>query len=181
MIGSHALVNLENGETVLLQVRRHLFVFYMRILFVVLLFFAPLFFTPWIAALLGNVFSVSGPLLFTAVFLLWTLTLWLVFFLQWTDYYLDVWIITDRRVIDIEQKGVFNFEISTFRLEQIQDVTIEVRGVIATLLKFGTIHVHTAGESPNFIIHDAAHPLEVKEALMRAHGTSMATHVRRSL
>ncbi len=181
MIGSHPLVALEQGEKVILQVRRHLFVFWARIIFDAVLFFAPLFITPWAARFLEKLFETPGVPLFFVVYLFWVLIVWTVFFVQWTDYYLDVWIVTTKRVIDIDQKGIFNFEVSTFRLEQIQDVTIEVNGIIATLLKFGNIHVHTAGENPNFIIRDAAHPLEVKEALMQAHGTVMDTRTVRSL
>jgi len=181
MVGSHPLVDLEQDEHVVLQVRRHLFVFWSRIIFDTLLFFAPLIIAQWSAAVLEKLFNAPGAPLFFAVYLLWVLVIWMTFFVQWTDYYLDVWIVTNKRVIDIDQKGIFNFEVSTFRLEQIQDVTIEVNGVIATLLKFGNIHVHTAGENPNFIIRDAAHPLEVKEALIRAHGTVMDTRTTRGL
>ncbi len=173
MYGPHSLVQLENGENVILQIRRHLFVFYMRIAFVVVLVFLPLLLIPVADAALEKIFDANGILVFWALYLMWLLVLSTILFVQWTDYYLDVWIVTNKRVIDIEQKGVFNFEVSTFRLEQIQDISIEINGIIASFLKFGTIHIHTAGESPNLTIRDAARPIEVKEALMRAHGAVM--------
>lgn len=172
MIGNHALVQLEDGEHIVLEIRRHLFVFYARIAFIVVLFFIPLFFAPLLIST-ASAAGAPGGIMFTFYFFVWLLALWVIFFMHWTDYYLDVWIVTNRRVIDVEQKGVFHFEVSTFRLEQIQDVTIEVKGVLATFLKFGTIHIHTAGESPDFVIRDAANPIDVKEALIRTHGTAM--------
>lgn len=97
----------------------------------------------------------------------WTLIVWIKLFAVWTDYYLDVWFITDKRIVDIEQKGFFNRDVSTFRMERIQDVTIEVKGIIATLFDFGDIHVQTAGESREFIIKGIGRPKQVKEIIMR--------------
>lgn len=97
----------------------------------------------------------------------WTLLAWAKLFSIWTDYYLDVWFITNRRIVDIEQKGFFNRDVSTFRMERIQDVTVEINGIIATLLNFGNIHVQTAGESQEFIIKGIARPKHVKDIIMR--------------
>ena len=91
----------------------------------------------------------------------------------WTLYYLDVWIITDKRIIDIEQKGIFNREISTFRTDNIQDVTIEIRGIIGTFLKFGDIHIETASENNSFVIREALNPERVKEVILKQHNEIM--------
>lgn len=104
-------------------------------------------------------------LVFTAS--VWTLLAWVKLFGIWTDYYLDVWFITNKRIIDIEQKGFFNRDISTFRMERIQDVTVEIRGIIATLFDLGNIHVQTAGESQEFIIKGIGRPKYVKDIIMR--------------
>jgi len=84
----------------------------------------------------------------------------------WTDYYLDVWTVTDKRIIDQEQQGLFHRRTSVFRIERIQDVTIEVRGIVATLLNFGDIHVQTAGEAQEFIMYGIAHPKYVREIIL---------------
>lgn len=96
----------------------------------------------------------------------WTLLAWAKLFAIWTDYYLDVWFITNRRIIDIEQRGFFNRNVSTFRMERIQDVTVEIKGIVATLLNFGNIHVQTAGESQEFIIKGIGRPKYVKDIIM---------------
>ena len=97
---------------------------------------------------------------------IWTLIAWIKLFTIWTDYYLDVWFITNKRIIDIEQKGFFRREISTFRMERIQDITIEIKGILQTFLDFGDIHVQTAGESQEFIIRGIGHPKQIKEIIM---------------
>ena len=66
-------------------------------------------------------------------------------FTVWTHYYLDLWVISDRRIIVIDQRGFFNRKVSSFRLERMQDIKVTITGIIATLLNFGTIRAQTAG------------------------------------
>ncbi|MCI0619796.1 PH domain-containing protein [Candidatus Wolfebacteria bacterium] len=171
------LVDLGENEHIVAEVRRHMFVFYTRITGVVFLIFLPLVFTAPIVQFLNGRFletglsaQAGGGAFFTFLYLLWFLVLFVVFFFQWTDYYLDVWVLTTERIFDVEQRGAFNRQISVFRLEQIQDVTVEVSGVLATFLKYGDIHIHTAGEAKDFIIRDAADPLYIKKVIMEEHG-----------
>ena len=36
------------------------------------------------------------------------LFIWLFFFNHWIDYYLDVWIVTNQRILNIEQEGLLD-------------------------------------------------------------------------
>src|SRR3989344_6062544 len=98
-------------------------------------------------------------------YLIWLLFIWIGFFLAWTDYYLDVWVLTNQRIIDIEQKGIFNREVSGLRLDKIQDITVEVEGVLATLLSFGNIRVQTAGQNENIMLKDVDNPYHIKDII----------------
>ncbi len=102
-------------------------------------------------------------------YLLWLTFIWILFFLAWTDHYLDVWIITDRRIIDIEQRGIFNREVSNLRLDRIQDITVSVKGFLPTLLSFGDLHVQTAGHKVEIIFRNAINPYHAKEIINRLH------------
>lgn len=99
----------------------------------------------------------------------WGLFLWLRFFTFWTDYHLDGWIITNKRVVDIEQRGFFRRNIASFRLERLQDVNTVVNGIIATFLNFGDIHVQTAGSEREFVLKYAQNPGHVKQVIMNQH------------
>lgn len=87
-------------------------------------------------------------------------------FIRWLDYYLDVWIITDQRIIDIEQKGLFNRQISEIAMDRVQNVTIEIPGFIPTMLKFGNIKIQTAGEG-EFTISQVPNFERAKEFILR--------------
>jgi hypothetical protein len=141
---------------------------------VVLLSLLPLVFAAPVAEFLNTrLLEMGGGIVFAFFYLTWLLILFTVFFFQWTDYYLDVWVITTERIFDVEQVGMFNRTISVFRLEQIQDVTVAVNGILATFLKYGDIHLHTAGEGDDFIIRDADDPLHIKKIIMEEHGKVM--------
>ena len=101
-------------------------------------------------------------LFLTSVYLLIVFLTMMVF---WMDYYLDMWIITDMRVVDIEQLGIFRRHVAEFKLDRIQDVTVEIPNMIASLLNYGDLHVQTAGER-GFIIRDVTRLNEVKSALL---------------
>jgi uncharacterized membrane protein YdbT with pleckstrin-like domain len=102
----------------------------------------------------------------------WTLLWWTRLVAIWTDYYLDTWVVTNKRIIDIEQKGFFSRQVSSFRVDRIQDVTVDTHGIIATLLHFGNIHVQTAGAGQKFVIHGIPNPDELKDkiATLAMHG-----------
>ncbi len=102
-------------------------------------------------------------------YLLWLLALWVGFFVAWTDYYLDVWHVTNERVVDIEQKGLFRRDESSVRLENIEDITIDVKGIIPTLFNYGDIRLQTAGTRREFIIKNATNPESAKNRIQELH------------
>ncbi len=97
---------------------------------------------------------------------LYYLFLWNLAFGYWLDYILDYFVVTDQRVIDIDQSGLFNRTIAEQPLFRVQDVTTEVRGVIPTMLKYGQVFIQTAGEKQRFIFEDVPNPEEVSKLIV---------------
>lgn len=166
-------LNLDPGETIVLEVRRHWFVFVLRTFFILLLAVIPLVLYGVIVQIAPqSVAAFFNDNFFVALFLysVWILFLWMTLFIQWTDYYLDVWYITEKRIIDVEQKGIFHREVSNLRFDKVQDISIKVRGIIATFMKFGDLHVQTAAEnSRGFVMKNAARPDEVRRVIFSSH------------
>jgi uncharacterized membrane protein YdbT with pleckstrin-like domain len=164
-------ISLNPDEEIQHVVRKHWFILLRDTFSILVLLALPFFLYSFIAGReisLGPQMSFLidfSPSVLTFAGALWVLLLWAKLFGVWTDYYLDTWIITNKRVIDIEQFGFFRRQISSFRMERIQDVTIEIKGIIATLLHFGDIHVQTAGEGQEFIIRGIPHPEMVKDTI----------------
>lgn len=164
------MIKLEADETLILEVRKHSFIFFVHS--VLSVFFA---LVPLVGIFIFN--SVSGSVLSGEVFWLeiffyslWLLIIWVIYFIYWTDYYLDVWYITDKRIYDVMQNGFFHRQVSILGLNNIQDITVETRGIIQTLVGFGNIHVQTAGEtSVDFTMKNARNPNQAKDVISGLH------------
>lgn len=107
------------------------------------------------------------------------LFLWLYSFLIWVDYYFDVWVITNERIVNIEQKGFFNREISELQFSRIQDVTSVVDGFIPTMLNFGDVYVQTAAEEKRFVFRQIPDPYTIKDMVMQLSRSASPEEARR--
>jgi uncharacterized membrane protein YdbT with pleckstrin-like domain len=77
--------------------------------------------------------------------------------------------VTDRRIVDIEQDGLFHRKISELSLDEIQDVSARVNGPFATLFHYGDVLIQTAGTLPNFIFTAVPHPYRVSKEIADLH------------
>ncbi|KAA0206362.1 hypothetical protein EDM68_02565 [Candidatus Uhrbacteria bacterium] len=91
---------------------------------------------------------------------------WLFIFQHFIDYYLDIWIVTTKRVLNIEQTGLFARTVSELRLYRIQDVTSIVNGFFHTLLDFGDVEIQTAGEKTRFVFEEIPHPTRISKSIL---------------
>src|SRR4051812_5450739 len=103
----------ETGEKVVMLVRRHPFYIAMKFVFSFIAVMLPAF-----VVAIYSPYLLANSLGTLAIFLLslWTLVLWVVFFYHFTMYTLDVWIVTDRRIIDSTQHGFFNRTVSELHI-----------------------------------------------------------------
>lgn len=143
-------IKLEPGEAVLATVRKHWFVITAELFGTFVMILLP-FLVLTVLALFPDVFSVIGVnLLQYANVVAFFVCVWLLLsllggFAIWTHYYLDLWVVTDRRIILVDQVRFFSRNVSVFRLERMQDIEYKVSGIIPTLLNFGTLKAQTAG------------------------------------
>jgi hypothetical protein len=83
----------------------------------------------------------------------------LLFFPSWIAWFYSVFIVTDQRLIQITQKGLFTRSVVDLGLSKIQSTNYEVRGLQATLLGFGTIVIQTY--MGDLVIHEVHHPAKI--------------------
>ena len=154
------------SEQVLRIVHRHWFDiathFFVIIIFLAVLFgsfsIMPMMFPDWLGS--------EGGLFISFIRNSIILMLWLYAFLIWIDYFFDVWIITNERIVNIEQKGLFVRSVSELKFSRIQDVTSEVSGMLPTILNFGDVKVQTASEEDYFLFRRVPDPYHVKDVIM---------------
>lgn len=159
------LISFGEGERVQAIIRRH----FILILGPAIGFF--LFFcTGGVALFLflgfGFIQTILSPIpLFFILLSLFFLTLWTLFFSVFLHYYLDAWVVTTERIIDIEQISFFARDVSEFRLDRVQDITVVVRGLLETTLDFGDIRITTAGATTGFTIKSVPKPAELRKLI----------------
>ncbi|HAI73946.1 MAG TPA: hypothetical protein DCS28_01510 [Candidatus Moranbacteria bacterium] len=154
------------GEEILMVVHRHWFdiLSHFFIIFIMLaMFFGGFVFIPAFFSFFSESFGRNLFFFLQNIFLIF---IWLFFFLIWIDYYFDVWIVTDERIVNIEQKGLFSREVSELELENIQDITVDVLGIIPTFLNYGELFVQTAAEKERFVFHNVPDPYIIKDRIM---------------
>lgn len=162
------LPNQRENEEVNLFLRRHWFAILAIVASSVLLIGVPslaaIIFFEELRALLQR--PLLGPIL--AIFGgLYVMLIWLFAWIEYTDYYLDVWIVTNERILNTEQKGLFDRVASELHLISIQDVTSEINGLLRTFLDFGDVHIQTAGERARFEFKDIPDPEGVKQKILQ--------------
>ncbi len=156
-------------EVTILKLRRHPIVFVMQIF--PLLFFLVI---PPLLIFLANISGLKLPnngvlpvfiiLLMSVYYLYMTLYIFFNFFL----FFLDRWMVTDRHIIDIEQKTLFRRVVAKQELERVQDVTAEINGFMQTLFNYGDVSIQTAGTQEHFVFEDVPAPHFVADVIIRA-------------
>lgn len=120
---------------------------------------------PWIALtiflvllpiILGPAFellNLSLPISLQNKFLI--LSIWYLFifgfafqnFLYW---YFNIYMLTNKRIVDIDYYGLFYRNIAQTPLSNVQDITFTKGGLFQNFFDYGDIHIQTAGTNVNF-------------------------------
>lgn len=164
----------EEDEQILMFIRRHPLALWPAYLSVSLIILIIVIFIFLFYSFNLNQFLISFDLvvnpnkIFWLIIFMFVLTLFLFLYLSWMQYYLDITIVTNRRVIDIQQLTLFQRKIVSTDLLSIQDVRSEVKGFFQSTFDFGTVSIQTAGEAPNFTLRDLPKPSKVVREISAA-------------
>jgi uncharacterized membrane protein YdbT with pleckstrin-like domain len=112
------------------------------------------------------IFNVDKNIFYLLESFLW-LIYWLALFIVWINFYLDVWIVTDNRVVNIEQLNLFSRHISELKHSKIQDVTSEVQGLLPTLFGYGNVYIQTAGNKQRFVFKQIPESTDTRNIIMK--------------
>lgn len=167
MLDLHNLPNAIPEEKLVFFLRRHPITLVSVIFGYLLLVASPFlvfgYFNAFQPELLGNTSFLALLMFGGSAFFLFA---WLFLFQLFLDYYLDSWIVTNRRILNIEQNGLFGRTVSELRLYRIQDVTAIVNGFVKTMFNFGEVEIQTAGEHERFMFEEIPKPNEVAKTIL---------------
>jgi len=167
MLSINQLPDHTPDEKIIMVVRRDLFILFKKVIMLMLLAVLPLavFYVIFISYsdLLNNPTSYSIIVLSASAYYLF---IWLFFYFSFVDYYLDVSIVTNHRIIDVKQNGFFSRTVSEQKLFRVQDVTSEIKGIIPTIFRYGNVYIQTAGEVERFNFQEVPNPNIIREKII---------------
>ena len=163
------MIRLNENETILGVYRRHWLIFAIDILaiggiglfWLVLIILSRKFIPSMWASPYGSIMLWMTILFYHA--------LWLALFVRFADYWLDVWVLTNERIIDIIQSGLFHREIAEFKIDKIQDITVDVNGFLPTLFHYGNLQIETAGFQRKFLWKTVPRPQNIKNNILKTY------------
>jgi membrane protein YdbS with pleckstrin-like domain len=147
-------------EELILLLRRHWVTNIPWVVLTLVMVLVPIVFLPLVSRDPELLAAIPDRFRLVGILLWYLLTLGFAFesFVLW---YFNVFLITDRRVIDIDFWGLLHKSVTETPLANIQDVTHEVGGFWRVVFNFGHVYVQTAAEVPRLEFWDVPHPEKV--------------------
>lgn len=154
---------LKTEEVVVLIVRKYPLVFTGQILIATLFIIGPFFFM-YVLFQLGG-YGVVGFVVALLIGIILAVRVVVV-------YSFNVFIITEERIIDVDQQGFFRRTVSETTYEKIQDVSIKIHGIMQTILHYGSVVIQTAGTQANIELHGVKNPEHVQQNIINIQNTN---------
>ncbi len=156
MFRLESVLQLKDEEAIRAMIRRHIMTLVgpllLAMLFIVVPFFFlfPLFSLGIFGVLVFGILIVVGIVLAFRTLFIWDA---------------DVLIITNSRVVDVDQKGLFSRHVGEATLNSIQDVSWHKEGFWQTLFRMGTVKIQTAGAAAVIEADNISKPEKVHELI----------------
>lgn len=155
------------NEKIMLVVREHWFLLALKFIAVFLLMAAPIIIRVLITILGVEIGSELITNLSIVGLQLYYLGLLIALFVIWVIYYLNVHIVSDQRIVDIDQVGLLFREVSELNIETIEDVTSQNTGIFGNILDYGTVYIQTAGAAQRFEFTNIPNPGKVASLILQ--------------
>ncbi len=168
-----SVIHLLPGEEVILKLHKHWVILVRDILATVLLALVPLVGLAVAQIIEPSLVDFDGYLAFmTFASMLWLLIVWMSLAVIWTHYYLDLWIVTNKRIISVDQISLFNRKVTTLSHERIQEISVREENFIQVFFKYGTLDIETASPTDGDATMEGIPMPELVRGVIMEHATT---------
>lgn len=147
---------LKDNETIIMILRRHWIILVFKAFYICILIISSIV----IMAFQDAITSLIDVRLFWATLCLYWISFILFIFLSWVNHELDLFVVTNERVIGVDQTGALSRNVTECSLDRVQEVRSTVSGIFPTIFWYGEVHLTTASETSNMTIEYAPHPVD---------------------
>jgi hypothetical protein len=92
----------------------------------------------------------------------------LLLYIAWYSWNRTLLLVTNQRLVFLEQRGLFQRELVECGLESIQQVSHHVHGILHTVMGYGNIAVYTGGSQQPITIFHMPDPYGIQQAILAA-------------
>lgn len=150
---------LEQHEQIILVLRQHPITQLKYLLVVIFMVFLPLLFSS------ANIFNFLPATYQFAAGLGWYLLTFGFIVETFLNWFYHVYIITDERIIDVDFLSMIYKDISTTKIDKIEDITSLNAGFLGSLVDYGTLIIQTSATKQELLFEDTPHPSRVAKLL----------------
>jgi hypothetical protein len=145
----------ERGEKIILLIRRHWVTNTWWIAIAIFLTVLPVFLFPPLFAGEFPLIPKFAPRVITLTTVIWYLISLMFVFENFLNWYFNVSIVSNKRIIDIDFSWPLYRNVSECELDRVQDVGYVMIGLGSTVFNYGNILVQTASEITQFVFNAA--------------------------
>jgi uncharacterized membrane protein YdbT with pleckstrin-like domain len=84
----------------------------------------------------------------------------------WVGWYYSIYLLTNKRLMVVTQRGFFNRKVKELALSNVQNVNYEVNGIQAAMFGFGRVEVETLSGGGGMKLNYVHHPAEFQQAVL---------------
>jgi hypothetical protein len=150
------------GEEIVLVARRHWLNLLGPLVILFLFSFFPLIAHSFISGWSGYE-KVEDLFFFVAI--IYYFMIWNIAFYNILMHSLNTVIITNKRLIENEQKGLYRHVVNELEYDKIQDMTVKIFGFVASFMDYGDIEIQTAGAQNKILFNFMPRPHRLKEII----------------
>lgn len=156
----------QSNERIYIVVRQHWIYLVQKLGFWLIFVIAFLLYKRYVPEMIPQLFTGEWGQVTRLFEQVYGLFLLLVVFLIWVFYYLNMQVITNLRIVDMDQRGLFHHEVSELHIDKIEDVTTKIRGFFGTLFDYGYVYVQTAAAVDQFEFENVPHPARIEKLIL---------------
>ncbi len=109
--------------------------------------------------------EIISPLFAFVLKLFWYLFTFGFFFLNFVNWFFNVYIITTKKIVDMDFDGLLYKNISEAPLQNIEDVTSTIKGAFGTIFNVGSVLIQTSAERTEFEFESLENPSRVRDII----------------
>lgn len=155
----------DDDEKVLYLLRRHVVVNIPWVLLSLIMLLVPFVLPPILAFSGLDLIKILPPSYLVVVTFFWYLVTLTYLFENYLLWYSNAYIVTNKRVVDVDFFSLLNYRVSETSIQNIEDITYSIQGLIQTIFNFGSVSVQTAAEFQDIVFEFIPNPALVQNAL----------------